>query len=207
MGDNMNIKSEKLINAILNANGAKINRNDIEKAKKGDISGLTASLDGESRQKLNAALQSKDKAAFDRIVEDRNWKFKEFVNRKKEKNQYNWNELHDLIGECKYFDILSYISQYVHGLSMSNLIIEMDEQNIHGIVSVAVGLIDKFYIYTKEFFAEEYLYILEGLLEPEMRDKILSYFDDQHRPDVEIWNQGVMNKIRGAKMMEASKYC
>lgn len=62
MGDNMNIKNEKLINAILNANGAKINRNDIEKAKKGDISGLSASLDGESRQKLNAALQSKDKA-------------------------------------------------------------------------------------------------------------------------------------------------
>ena len=155
----------------------------------------------------HSPLQSKDKAAFDRIVEDRNWKFKEFVNRKKEKNQYNWNELHDLIGECKYFDILSYISQYVHGLSMSNLIIEMDEQNIHGIVSVAVGLIDKFYIYTKEFFAEEYLYILEGLLEPEMRDKILSYFDDQHRPDVEIWNQGVMNKIRDARVMATSQYC
>ena len=155
----------------------------------------------------HSPLQSKDKAAFDRIVEDRNWKFKEFVNRKKEKNQYNWNELHDLIGECKYFDILSYISQYVHGLSMSNLIIEMDEQNIHGIVSVAVGLIDKFYIYTKEFFAEEYLYILEGLLEPEMRDKILSYFDDQHRPDVEIWNQGVMNKIRDARVRATSQYC
>ena len=152
----------------------------------------------------HSPLQRRDKSAYDRIVEDRNWKFKEFVNRKKEKNQYRWNELYDLIDECKFFDLLSYISQYAHGLSMSNLVLEMDEQNIHGIVTVAVGLLDRLHIYTKEFFAEEYQYILEGLLEPEMRDKILSYFDDQHRPDVEIWNQGVINKIKEAGMMTSN---
>ncbi len=149
----------------------------------------------------HSPLQSRDKSAFDRIVEDRNWKFKEFVNRKKEKNQYRWNELYDLIGECKFFDLLSYISQYAHGLSMSNLVLEMDEQNIHGIVTVAVGLLDRLHTYTKEFFLEEYQYIQEGLLEPEMRDKILSYFDEQHRPDIESWNLGVINKIKEANDM------
>ena len=163
----------------------------------------------EAQEILNqSTLPQRDKATFDKIVEERNWKFKEFTfYKKKGSNQYKWQELYDLIDECKYYDLLSYISQYVHGLSMSNLVIQMDENNMNGIVAEAVGLIDRLHDYTLDFFTEEYQYILEGLLNPEMRDKILSYFDEQHRPDVVSWNQGVMNKIRGAKMMEASKYC
>ena len=148
-----------------------------------------------------STLQKRDKDAFDKIVEDRNWKFKEFeFYKKKGSNQYKWQDLYDLIGECKYCDLLSYISQYAHGLSMSNLVIQMDEINMSGIVAEAVGLIDRLHEYTLDFFVEDYQYILEGLIDPEMRDKILSYFDDQHRPDVESWNQGVMNKIREATM-------
>jgi hypothetical protein len=163
----------------------------------------------EAQEILNqSTLPQRNKAAFDKIVEDRNWKFKEFkFYKKKGSNQYKWQELYELIGECKYYDLLSYISQYAHGLSMSNLVIQMDENNVNGIVSEALGLIDRLHDYTLDFFVEDYQYILEGLLDPEMRDKILSYFDEQHRPDVVSWNQGVMNKIRGAKMMEASKYC
>lgn len=163
----------------------------------------------EAQEILNqSTLPQRDKAAFDKIVEERNWKFKEFTfYKKKGSNQYKWQELYDLIDECKYYDLLSYISQYVHGLSMSNLVIQMDENNTNGIVAEAVGLIDRLHDYTLDFFTEEYPYILEGLLDPEMRDKVLSYFDEQHRPNVVSWNQGVTNKIRGAKMMEASKYC
>ena len=163
----------------------------------------------EAQEILNqSTLQNRDKDAFDKIVEDRNWKFKEFkFYKKKGCNQYKWQELYDLIDECKYFDLLSYISQFAHGLSMSNLVIQTDESNMSGIVAEAVGLIDRLHDYTLNFFADDYQYIMEGLLDPEMRDKILSYFNEQHRPDVESWNQGVMNKIRGAKMMEASKYC
>lgn len=156
----------------------------------------------EAQEILNqSTLPQRDKAAFDKIVEDRNWKFKEFkFYKKKGSNQYKWQELYELLDECKYYDLLSYISQYAHGLSMSNLVIQMDEINMSGIVAEAVGLIDRLHDYTLDFFTEEYPYILEGLLDPEMRDKILSYFDEQHRPDVASWNLGVMNKIRGAKM-------
>lgn len=153
----------------------------------------------------HSPLQIKDKAAFDKIVKDRNWKFKEFNSSKS--NQYKWKELYNLIDCCKYIDLLSYISQYAHGLSMSNLVMKLDERNLSGIVAEAVGLLDRLYQYASEFFAEEKQYILEGLLDPEMSEKIRSYFDEQHRPDTATWNQGVMNKIRGAKMMEASKYC
>lgn len=143
----------------------------------------------------SSPLRQKDKAAFDRIVKDRNWKFKEFKDKKKGSNQYKWRELYELIDCCKVFDLLSYISQYVHGLSMSNLVIELDEQNIDGVVGEALGLIKRLHKYTMDFYPEEQRYILEGLLEPDMRDKILACFDDEHRPDIATWNQDVMYKL------------
>ena len=163
----------------------------------------------EAQEILNqSTLPQRNKTAFDKIVEDRNWKFKEFkFYKKKGSNQYKWQELYDLIDECKYYDLLSYISQYAHCLSMSNLVIQLNEKNMSGIIAEAVGLIDRLHYYTLGFFADDYQYIMEGLLDSEMRDKILSYFDEQHRPDVASWNLGVMNKIRGARMMATSQYC
>lgn len=153
-------------------------------------------------------LKSSNKEAFESIVKFRNWKFKEFKPyTKKGGNQYKWQELYELIDCCKYFDLLSYISQYAHGLSMSNLVIEMDENNLHGVVAESVGLLDRLHEYTLEFFAEENEYILEGLLDPEMSEKIRTCFDEQHRPDAATWNRGVMNKIREARMLATSQYC
>lgn len=144
----------------------------------------------------HSPLQTKDKAAFDKIVKDRNWKFKEFKEyKKKGSNHYKWQELYELIDCCKYFDLLSYISQYVHSLSMSNLVIEFDEQNINGVVGEALGLIKRLHKFTMAFYPEEQKFILEGLLEPEMRDKILACYDEEHRPDIASWNQNVMNKL------------
>ena len=141
-------------------------------------------------------LKQKNKVAFDRIVEDRNWKFKEFKDyKKKGNNQYQWRELYELIDCCKGFDLLSYISQYAHGLSMSNLVLELDERNIDGVVGEALGLIKRLHKYTMAFYPEEQRYILEGLLEPDMRDKILACYDDKHRPDIATWNQDIMNKL------------
>lgn len=151
----------------------------------------------EAKEILAASpLQYRNKAAFDKIVEDRNWKFKEFkAYKRKGSNQYQWRELYELIGCCDGFDILSYISQYAHGLSMSNLVIKFNEQNVNGVVSEGLGLIKRLHKYTLDFFASEQRYILEGLLEPKMRNEILACFDEQHRPDIDTWNQDVMNKL------------
>ena len=91
--------------------------------------------------------------------------------------------------------MLSYISQYVHGLSMSNLIINLDEQNIDGVLAEGVGLIDRMIDYMSVFFAEERLFILEGLFEPDMRDKILACYDEKHRPTIDQWNNMVLSLI------------
>ena len=162
-------------------------------------------LNREHRQRLireaqmmiaDSPLKQKDREAFDRIVEDRNWKFKEFKNYKKiGSNQYKWQDLYKLLDYCEGFDLLSYISQYAHGLSMSNLVMPMNEGNVNGIVGEALGLIKRLHKYTLAFFPEEQLYILEGLLEPEMRDKILKCYDEQHRPSIEAWNKDVTYKI------------
>ena len=65
----------------------------------------------------SSPLKTQDEAAFNRIVEDRNWKFKEFKEYTKiNTNQYKWKELYERIDYCKYYDILSYISQYAHGV-------------------------------------------------------------------------------------------
>lgn len=162
-------------------------------------------LNREHRQRLireahmmiaDSPLKQKDSEAFDRIVEDRNWKFKEFKNYKRiGSNQYKWQDLYKLLDYCEGFDLLSYISQYAHGLSMSNLVLQLNEGNVNGIVGEALGLIKRLHKYTMAFYPEEQLHILQGLLEPEMRDKILQCYDEQHRPSIEAWNKDVTYKI------------
>lgn len=63
MNENKNIDKQKLLNAILNSSGSKINQNAINRAKAGDVSGLTAGLDEQSKQALSAALKDQKKAA------------------------------------------------------------------------------------------------------------------------------------------------
>lgn len=135
-------------------------------------------------------LKEIDAKAFNRIVEDRNWKFKEFKDYTKvNTNQYKWKELYEKIDYCEGYDLLSYISQYAHGLSMSNLIIELDEQNCDGVIGEALGLLDRMNMYVMDFYSDETLYIIDGLKKPEMRDKILACYDDEHRPSIEEWDR------------------
>ena len=138
-------------------------------------------------------LKQKDEDAFNCIVKNRNWKFKEFKSYKN-KNQYQWRDLYEQIDYSEDYDLISYLSQYAHGLSMSNLVIKLDERNCESVIGEALGLLDRMNIYAIEYFKEEYLYIITGLLEPKMRDKILNCYDEQHRPSIAEWEQkyGIM---------------
>lgn len=62
MNKDNNIDKNRLLNAIVNAQGTKINKNAVERAKSGDVSGLLGSLDKENREKLESALADKNKA-------------------------------------------------------------------------------------------------------------------------------------------------
>ena len=132
-------------------------------------------------------LKQQDPEAFQKIVDDRNWKFKEFKKYKNIKeNQYKWKELYELIGKTEFYDLLSFLSQYAHGLSMSNLILNTHHRQLYdGPIGEAVGLLDRMNEYAFEFFSEEQDYIMQGLQEPEMRDKILSCFVEPYRQELE----------------------
>lgn len=133
-------------------------------------------------------LKKKDEDAFNCIVKNRNWKFKEFKSYKN-KNQYQWRDLYEQIDYSGEYDLISYLSQYAHGLSMSNLVIKLDERNCESVIGEALGLLDRMNMYAIEYFTEENLYIFRGLFEPEMRDKILNCYDEQHRPSIAEWEQ------------------
>ena len=62
MGDNMNIDKQKLLSAIMNSSGTKINKSSLDRAQKGDISGIMSSLGEQDRKMLSAALEDKNKA-------------------------------------------------------------------------------------------------------------------------------------------------
>ena len=129
-------------------------------------------------------------------MKDRNWKFKAFKTYKKTgANQYKWTELYERIDMCEGYDVLSFISQYAHGLSMSNLVMEMNGRNLDGIIVVANKLIERLNAYVMYYYLLDYVYIMNGLLEPDMRDKILSCYDDEHRPSIEMWNQHIKDLI------------
>lgn len=141
-----------------------------------------------------SSLKNRDKEAFDKIVNDRNWKFKEFKTyRRAGANQYKWTELYERIGMCEGYDVLSFISQYAHGLSMSNLVMEMNERNLDGIIGEAFILIKRLNAYLMHYYLMDYHYIMNGLLEPDMRDKILACYDEEHRPSIDMWNQTIQN--------------
>lgn len=148
----------------------------------------------------NSPLKNKDEAAFNRIVKDCNWKFKEFKDyRKIKNNQYQWRELYDIIGRSKHFDLLSFFSQYAHGLSMSNLNAKPDQRVFDGIIGEGVALLDLMNQSVLKFFESDIYYIYEGLLRPQMRDKILACFDDEYRPTIDEWNlrlHSILSKIK-----------
>ena len=131
-------------------------------------------------------IKQQDPEAFQKIVDDKNWRFKEFRNYKNVKaNQYSWKNLYELIGKTDFYDLFSYLSQYAHGLSMSNLIVDNKSRELYdGVIGEAVGLLDSMNQYVMDFFVEEHDYIMLGLLEPEMRDKILSCFVEPYRQQV-----------------------
>lgn len=158
----------------------------------------------ESQQVIDASpLKNRDKEAFEKIVKDRNWKFKTFKTYKNRRdNQYTWEEMYDMINEYEGKSHLSFLSQYVHSLSMSNLVMEMNIENRDGVLIETTTLIDKLNEYALKYFAMDILHIMNGLFDPEMRDKLLSCYDEKHRPSIEQWNKDVqdyINRINGGR--------
>jgi glycosyltransferase involved in cell wall biosynthesis len=49
--------------------------------------------------------------------------------------------------------------------------------------------LDKLNEYALKYFAMDILHIMNGLFDPEMRYKLLSCYDDKHRPTIAEWER------------------
>ena len=141
----------------------------------------------------NSPLKEKDQAAFNKIVEKRNWKFKSF---KVSTKSYSWAELHTMIDRFEDYDVFSFLSQYVHGLSMSNLVVTNKAADREGILVEAHGLMETMIDYMLLFFKEEQFDIFTEFLQADIKEKLFSCFDDEHRPKVALgWEAMVYGKL------------
>lgn len=127
-------------------------------------------------------------ALIDKLIECGNWKFKNLHSFKMKENKYSWSEMYKKMTPFTQYDNFSFLSDYIHGLSTSNFIIEEDETVFEPIYSMAItllGLLSKF-IQTK-FENEQNLIrpqMINALLDDKMPQKYVDYlirqFNDKH---------------------------
>ncbi|MBR6989179.1 MAG: hypothetical protein IKH95_05065 [Bacteroidaceae bacterium] len=140
----------------------------------------------------HSPLKEKDQDAFNKIVEKRNWKFKNFDVKTK---SYSWTELYEMIDRIGEQNPFSFLSQYVHGLSMSNLVNTNNAIDCNGLLFEGIGLLETMIDYMLIFFKDDQFAIFTIFLESEMQKKLFWCFDDEHRPKVNEWNGMVYNKL------------
>ena len=63
---------------------------------------------------------------YDKLIEYRNWKYKT-IEKPKPKDAYSWKELYEKLDAKDVGNMFSYFSQYVHGLSISKISLDSDE--------------------------------------------------------------------------------
>lgn len=140
----------------------------------------------------NSPLKGKDEAAFNKIVEKRNWKFKSFEVSTK---SYSWADLYKMIDRIGKQNPFSFLSQYVHGLSMSNLVIINKAADRNALLLEGIGLLETMIDYMLLFFKDEQYDIFQVFLEPDTINKLFSCFDDEHRPNLDDWYGMVYRKL------------
>lgn len=85
-------------------------------------------------------------AIVDKLIEFGNWKFKNLMSFKMKDNKYSWSEMYKKLTPFTNNDNFSFLSDYIHGLSTSNFIVEEDEmlfEPIYGVAITLLGLLSK----------------------------------------------------------------
>ena len=87
---------------------------------------------------------------YDELIKYRNWKFKSIDN-PKPKEAYSWKEMYMKLDVKEAGGMFSYFSQYVHGLSISNIVLN-DKDDFETPLSFALSLVGWIY----NFLRKEY---------------------------------------------------
>lgn len=130
-------------------------------------------------------------AIIDRLIECRNWKFKNLTTFNMNNNKYSWSEMYKRLTPFTSKDNFSFLSEYIHGLSTSNLLIEMDNtlfEPTYGIAITLLGLLLNFiYIKFKKEQSIIHSRLINALFDEDMpqgyAELIINKFCNTHNND------------------------
>ena len=132
----------------------------------------------------NLEIYPSRKSQIERLILKSNWKFKSFENPK----EYKWSELHDLLPtkfQGIYSDFCDYLSQHVHGLSMSNLTIETANKDLYEPLSANVALVLYFiHVAMLKDFEVDMPFLTKGLLDSEDFRASLAYYSESYKNEL-----------------------
>lgn len=81
--------------------------------------------------------------AIDLLIKENNWKFIN-IEKTNKRNAYSWTQIQAMFPtkhKKLYADLCAYLSNFVHGLSMSNLVLNKDDTDLYESLSANVALI------------------------------------------------------------------
>lgn len=89
---------------------------------------------------------------IDILIKNKNWKYKQIVSpSKKDDNSYKWKDMYGLLPIRKMDEMMPFFSQYVHGLSISN-IATSDPDDYDAPLSIAVCLLGWLFSFLRKVY-------------------------------------------------------
>lgn len=123
---------------------------------------------------FNLPIYTKNKDTIDIFVKDCNWKYSDI---KQPKKKIDWNTMYQFIDTKKSMtDMISFLSHYVHGLSISNLIIDCNDDDFEPLISYGILLMGKIHEIANNDYGVDRSNLMDGFLDSEYGKDFLSYY-------------------------------
>ena len=89
------------------------------------------------------SLYDGNKYAIDNLIKNCNWKFKTISASCNNKNQYNWKDMYKILNMNCDSGLFSFLGEFVHGLSTSNMVFETDGLCFEPIYGTSIALLGR----------------------------------------------------------------
>lgn len=132
------------------------------------------------------SIYSSNAESVDKLIDKGNWRFKRIDC---SKGTYKWNEMYDLINLKLDGKYISSLSDFVHGLSTSLLIIELDATTFEPVYGVAISLLGKLREYVESLYADDISVagdkLLLALVDDAMPEQYVEYILKQAKVELQ----------------------
>ena len=116
---------------------------------------------------------------INKLIKSQNWKFKTFGSANKN-NSYSWLEMYEKLKLQCDPTFFSYLSEFVHGLSISNIAVDIDNTTFEPIYGMTLTLLGRLHDFIECYYCDELPMIrpklISGLLDNDMPQKYVENF-------------------------------